>query len=113
MPTLEALETRMRASYVKAMERERIDALILPVAAFPPKLNGDRNVTPAGATTWIASGLHWPAAVVPMGYTYETLPSGLQFIARPWQEPLLLGLAYAYEQATHHRKPPATVPTLI
>jgi amidase len=112
VPALEALETRMRASYFDAMERQRIDALILPVAAFPPKLNGDRNVTPAGATTWIASGLHWPAAVVPMGYTYEDLPSGLQFIARPWQEPLLIGLAYAYEQATHHRKPPATVPPL-
>jgi amidase len=69
---LEALETRMRASYLDAMERERIDALLLPVAAFPPKLNGDRNVTPAGATTWIASGLHWPAVVVPMGYTTRT-----------------------------------------
>jgi Asp-tRNA(Asn)/Glu-tRNA(Gln) amidotransferase A subunit family amidase len=113
VPALEALETRMRASYCNAMERQRIDALLLPVAAFPPQLNGDRNVTPAGATTWIASGLHWPAAVVPMGYTYEDLPSGLQFIARPWQEPLLIGLAYAYEQATHHRKPPATVPALI
>jgi amidase len=113
VPALAALETRMRASYLDAMARERIDALILPVAAFPPKLNGDRNVTPAGATTWIASGLHWPAMVVPMGYTYEELPSGLQFIGRPWHEPLLIGLAYAYEQATHHRKPPATVPPLL
>jgi Asp-tRNA(Asn)/Glu-tRNA(Gln) amidotransferase A subunit family amidase len=113
VPALAALETRMRTSYLDAMERERIDALLLPVAAFPPKLNGDRNVTPSGSTTWIASGLHWPAMVVPMGYTYEDLPSGLQFIARPWHEPLLIGLAYAYEQATHHRKPPTTVPPLL
>jgi Asp-tRNA(Asn)/Glu-tRNA(Gln) amidotransferase A subunit family amidase len=102
----------MRQAYLEAMDRDRLDALILPVAAFPPKLNGDRNTTPAGATTWIASGLHWPAAVVPMGYTYEDLPSGLQIIGRPWTEPLLLEIAYGYEQVTRHRKPPVTTPRL-
>jgi Asp-tRNA(Asn)/Glu-tRNA(Gln) amidotransferase A subunit family amidase len=102
----------MREAYLAAMANARVDALILPVASFPPKLNGDRNLTPAGATTWIASGLHWPAAVVPMGYTYEDLPSGLQIIGRPWSEPTLIEIAYAYEQATHHRKPPATTPPL-
>jgi Asp-tRNA(Asn)/Glu-tRNA(Gln) amidotransferase A subunit family amidase len=107
---LEADEARMRQAYLVAMDRDRIDALILPVASFPPKLNGDRNTTPTGATTWIASGLHWPAAVVPMGYTYEDLPSGLQIIGRPWTEPLLIEIAYGYEQATRHRKPPATTP---
>jgi Asp-tRNA(Asn)/Glu-tRNA(Gln) amidotransferase A subunit family amidase len=109
---LEADEVRMRRAYLDAMDRERIDALILPVAAYPPKLNGDRNTTPAGATTWIASGLHWPAAVVPMGYTYEDLPSGLQIVGRPWTEPLLIEIAYAYEQATRHRKPPSATPRL-
>ena len=109
---LEAFEIRMREAYLAAMERARVDALILPVASFPPKLNGDRNLTPTGATTWIASGLHWPAAVVPLGYTYEDLPSGLQIIGRPWSEPLLIEIAYAYEQATRHRKPPLTTPKL-
>jgi len=109
---LEADETRMRRAYLDAMDGQRIDALILPVASFPPKLNGDRNTTPTGATTWIASGLHWPAAVVPMGTTYEDLPSGLQIIGRPWTEPILIEIAYAYEQATRHRKPPATTPRL-
>ncbi|MGH7269456.1 MAG: amidase, partial [Polyangiaceae bacterium] len=109
---LEAHEAQMRCAYLDAMDRNRIDALVLPVAAFPPKLNGDRNTTPAGATTWIASGLHWPAAVVPMGYSYEHLPSGLQIIGRPWSEPLLIEIAYAYEQRTGHRKPPTTTPRL-
>ncbi|HKT18277.1 MAG TPA: amidase [Stellaceae bacterium] len=110
---LEADEARMREAYVQAMDRGRIDALILPVASFPPKLNGDRNTTPTGATTWIASGLHWPAAVVPMGYTYEDLPSGLQIIGRPWSEPVLIEIAFAYEQSTHHRRPPGTTPALV
>jgi len=109
---LVAEEIRMRDAYEKAMQDAGIDAFILPVASYPPKLNGDRNTTPTGVTTWIASGLHWPAAVVPMGYTYEDLPSGLQIVGRPWSEATLLEIAYSYEQATHHRHPPATVPPL-
>jgi amidase len=107
-----ASEEAMRAAYLRAMDTARVDALLLPVASYPPKLNGDRNTTPTGATTWIASGLHWPAAVVPMGYTYDQLPSGVQFIGRPWSEPTLLEIAYAYEQATKHRVPPSTTPPL-
>jgi len=42
-----------------------------------------------------------------MCYTRNnTLPAGLQFFGRAWSESLLLGLAYAYEQATHYRRPP-------
>jgi amidase len=109
---LEADEARMRIAYIAAMDGLRIEALVLPIATYPPKLNGDRNTTPAGSLTGIASALHWPAAVVPMGYSYESLPSGLQIIGRPWSEPTLIEIAYAYEQATRHRAPPGTVPPL-
>ena len=34
------------------------------------------------------------------------LPAGLQFFGRAWSEPTLIRLAYSYEQATHHRRPP-------
>ena len=34
-----------------------------------------------------------------MGYTYENLPTGLQLIGQPWSEPILIEIAYAYEQA--------------
>jgi amidase len=109
---LEASEAILRAAFLRAMDATLIDALVLPVATFPPKLNGDRNTTPSGATTWIGSSLHWPAAVVPMGYTYEDLPSGLQIMGRPWSEPQLIEIAFAYEQTTRHRRPPTTVPPL-
>ena len=66
------------------MDKAAVDVLIMPTASYPPKLNGDRNTTPTGTTTWIASSLHWPALVVPMGYTGEDLPSGLQFLGRLW-----------------------------
>jgi Asp-tRNA(Asn)/Glu-tRNA(Gln) amidotransferase A subunit family amidase len=109
---LEADELRMRAAYLAAMDAADVQAMIMPAASYPPKLNGDRNTTPTGTTCWIASGLHWPALIVPMGTTGEDLPSGLQLVGRPWSDATLIEIGYAYEQATHHRKPPAAVPPL-
>jgi len=108
---LESDEARMRTAYLVAMHELGIDVLAFPTATYPPKLNGDRNTTPAGTLSGIASALHWPAIVVPMGYSHESLPSGLQLLGRPWSEPILIELAYAYEQATQHRVPPTTVPS--
>jgi amidase len=107
---LEADEIRMREAYERAMLTAGVECFVVPCASYPPKLNGDRNTTPAGGTTWIASGLHWPAIIVPMGFTYEDLPSGMQIVGAPWSDPLLLEIAYSYEQATHHRHPPNSVP---
>ena len=109
---MEADEARMRIAYLAAMDEMRIDVLATPTATYPPRLNGDRDMSTAGTRSGIASALHWPAAVVPMGYTYENLPSGLQLIGRPWSEPILIEIAYAYEQSTQHRVPPSTVPPL-
>jgi len=109
---LEEDEARMRIAYLAAMDEMRIDVLAIPTATYPPRVNGDRDMSTAGTRSGIASALHWPAAVVPMGYTYENLPSGLQLIGRPWSEPILIEIAYAYEQATQHRVPPSTVPPL-
>ena len=86
----------MRTAYERAMQRADVDFFVMPCASFPPKLNGDRNTTPAGSTTWIASGLHWPAIVVPMGFTGEDLPSGLQIVGKPWSEPKLIEIAHSY-----------------
>jgi len=110
---LEADEARMRIAYLAAMDEKGIDVLAFPTATYPPKLNGDRNTTSAGTLSGIASALHWPAAVVPMGYSHESLPSGLQLVGRPWSESILIEIAYAYEQATRHRVPPSTVPSLL
>ena len=53
-----------------------------------------------------------PAITVPMGFTYGALPAGLQILGRPYDELLLFRLAFAYEQGTHHRRPPAGFPAL-
>ena len=49
---------------------------------------------------------------VPAGFTSDNLPVGITFFGQPYSEPTLLKLAYAYEQATHHRVPPKTTPAL-
>jgi amidase len=49
---------------------------------------------------------------VPSGFTTDNLPVGITFFGKPYSEPALMKLAYAYEQATHHRTPPKTTPPL-
>ena len=66
----------------------------------------------SGSLTFVASALQWPALSVPSGYVGEGLPQGLQIMGRAWDEAKILGYAYAYEQATHYRRPPPTVPPL-
>jgi Asp-tRNA(Asn)/Glu-tRNA(Gln) amidotransferase A subunit family amidase len=56
--------------------------------------------------------LGFPAMTVPAGFTIDGLPVGIEFMARPFAEGTLFKFAYAYEQATRHRKPPASAPVL-
>jgi Asp-tRNA(Asn)/Glu-tRNA(Gln) amidotransferase A subunit family amidase len=49
---------------------------------------------------------------VPSGYSEGGLPTGITFFGAAYTEPTLLKLAYAYEQATHHRVAPKTTPPL-
>jgi Asp-tRNA(Asn)/Glu-tRNA(Gln) amidotransferase A subunit family amidase len=47
-----------------------------------------------------------------MGYTYDNLPAGLQFLGRSFDEAALIQYTFGYEQATKHRKAPALFPAL-
>ncbi len=103
---------RFRAAVLKTMDTLKLDAFVYPTWSNPPRLIGDLN-TPHGDNSQVFSPTTgWPAIQVPMGYTRGTLPAGLTFFGRAWSEPTLIKLAYAYEQATHHRHPPASTPPL-
>lgn len=95
------------------MDRERLDALVYPTWSNPPRLIGDLN-SPAGDNNQVFSPVTgFPALTVPMGYTRGgILPAGLQFFGRAFDEAKLIALGYDYEQATRHRKAPASVPVL-
>ena len=109
----EAFREKLRAGVVKLMDAARLDALAYPTWSNPPRLIGDLN-TPGGDNSQLfAPSTGFPAITVPMGYTRrDTLPAGLQLLGRAWSEATLIRLAYAYEQATHHRHPPASTPPL-
>jgi len=49
-----------------------------------------------------------PTITVPAGFTRDHLPAGLCYLGRPYDDGTMIRLAYAYEQATHHRRPPAS-----
>jgi Asp-tRNA(Asn)/Glu-tRNA(Gln) amidotransferase A subunit family amidase len=102
----------LRTIVSRALDGLELDALIYPTWSNPPRLIGDLN-TPAGDNSQLFSpSTGWPAITVPMGYTRGTLPAGMTFFGRAWSEPLLIRLAYGYEQATHYRRPPSTTPPL-
>ncbi|HEX6535509.1 MAG TPA: amidase [Gemmatimonadaceae bacterium] len=88
------------------MDRHRLDALIAPTqgpAWLIDLVNGDAA---SGGSSSPAAVAGYPSITVPAGYDFG-LPVGLSFIGRAWSEPTLIRLAYAYEQATTHRRPPA------
>ncbi|HEX3646331.1 MAG TPA: amidase family protein [Vicinamibacterales bacterium] len=109
----EAYRGKLRAAVLQLMDSSQLDALAYPTWSNPPRLIGDLN-TPGGDNSQLFSpSTGFPAITVPMGFTRAgTLPAGLQMLGRPWSEPTLLKLAYAYEQATHHRHAPAATPPL-
>jgi amidase len=103
----DAFRAQFRLAVLKLLGDRQLDALIYPTWSNPPRLIGDLN-TPGGDNNQLfAPSTGFPAITVPMGYTRDdTLPAGLQFYGRPWAESTLIRLAYAYEQATHHRRAP-------
>ena len=103
---------RLREVVLKAMDDAGVDALVYPTFRYPPRLIGDLN-TPDGANSrTLSPPTGFPAFAVPIGFSYGELPAGLQFLGRPFSEPTLIKLSYAYEQTTEHRRPPKTTPPL-
>jgi len=103
----------LRSAVLRVMDAQRLDALVYPTWSNPPRLIGDLN-TPHGDNSQLFSpSTGFPAITVPMGYLRGgVLPAGLQFFGRPWSEGRLIELAYGYEQATRHRRPPGSAPPL-
>ena len=102
----------LRKAVLGAMDTYAVDAIVYPTWSNPPRKIGD-FASPAGDNSQIISphtGL--PALTVPMGFTYNCLPAGLQMVGRFFGEPKLIKYAYAYEQATKHRRPPELFPPL-
>ncbi|GAA4048653.1 amidase [Hymenobacter glaciei] len=101
-----------RNAVTAVMDRYRVGALVYPTWNNPPAKIGDFKGYKGDNSQLIAPHTGQPAFTVPMGFTYDNLPAGLQFLGRSFDEPTLIKYAFAYEQATHHRKAPARFPAL-
>jgi len=93
------------------MTKYNLDAIVAPTGgpAWPTDLlNGD-HFTGGSSTPAAVAG--YPNINVPAGFTHN-LPIGISFFGRAYSEPVLIRIAYAYEQATKHRRAPTFIPTL-
>jgi amidase len=112
---LQAREELMFA-VLKVMADNKLDAIVHKTVEHQPTLIKDGISPPyssnKGVPTWNTFLVYAASITVPSGFTTDNLPVGITFFGRPYSEPTLLKLAYAYEQATHHRRPPKTAPAL-
>ena len=110
----------LRIAVLKAMADAKLDAIVYATYDAPPTPIADDVLTnPRTADAYgrgdnreLSPTLGFPALTVPAGFTSDALPVGLELLGRPYTEGALLGYAFAYEQATKHRRPPATTPAL-
>ncbi|HEY3120372.1 MAG TPA: amidase family protein, partial [Vicinamibacteria bacterium] len=99
----------VRHAVLSAMEEQQVVALAYPALRRKPSLLGEPQY---GNNCQLGASSGLPALVVPAGFTEDGLPVGLELLGRPFSEPTLLGLGYAFEQFTHHRRAPASTPAL-
>jgi Asp-tRNA(Asn)/Glu-tRNA(Gln) amidotransferase A subunit family amidase len=101
---------------LKVMADNRLDAIVYKSVEHQPTLIKDGINPPYVSNKGVPSMntflVFVPVIAVPAGFTRDNLPAGITFQGRPYDEGTLIKLAYAYEQATHHRKAPTTVPAL-
>jgi Asp-tRNA(Asn)/Glu-tRNA(Gln) amidotransferase A subunit family amidase len=101
---------RVKLKVLNAMATHSVDVLLHPSIRRPPERIGEDQKGAGNCRLAAATGL--PAISVPAGFTDDGLPVGVELFGREFDEAGLLRLAFAYEQATHHRRMPPTTPTL-
>jgi amidase len=111
---LDALESNHRLTRIEGidavMDKYNLDALVSPTdspAWLTDLVDGDHFL---GGSSQLAAVAGYPHITVPAGFVFG-LPIGISFFGRAWSEPVLLKIAYGYEQASKARKPPRFLPT--
>jgi len=108
---LQSLANRetLRRVILQVMADYELDAIVYPTFSHPPGLIEDN--TP-GSNRTLSPAIGFPALTVPAAFTDDGLPVGIDIMGRPFSEGMLFKFGYAYEQGTHHRRPPSFTPAL-
>jgi Asp-tRNA(Asn)/Glu-tRNA(Gln) amidotransferase A subunit family amidase len=105
-------QDELMTTFLKVMADHKLDAIVYKAVEHQPTLIKDGIAPPftdqKGAPHLNTFLVYVPTITVPAGFTRDNLPAGLCFIGRPYDDGNLIRYAYAYEQATHHRRPPAS-----
>ncbi|MDP3071354.1 MAG: amidase family protein [Opitutaceae bacterium] len=104
----------LQQAVLALMDRYKLDALIYPHRLRRAELIAPRPSDAVySGTIQLSPITGFPAMVVPMGFTPDGNPVGLEILGRPWSEPLLIKIASGYEAATpKNRQLPKTTPPL-
>jgi Asp-tRNA(Asn)/Glu-tRNA(Gln) amidotransferase A subunit family amidase len=101
---------------LKVMADHKLDAIVHKAVEHQPTLITDGINPPyvdqKGAPHINTFLVYVPSVVVPAGFTRDHLPAGITFLGRPYDDGNMIKFAFAYEQATKHRKPPPSVTPL-
>lgn len=104
------IKRMVRQRLIDLMDRYRVDALVYPVKSLSAPMLGNSDDGPRDNSISAVTGL--PAIVLPAGMNEEGLPLALELLGRPFSEPKLIQLAYAYEKASRARVAPKSTPHL-
>ena len=102
----------LRDAVLQAMDVHDLDAIIYPTWSNPPRRLHDMESPDGNNSDYFPPHTGQPAITVPMGFVQENLPAGLQIVGRHFGESDIIKIAYSYEQATRHHRPPALFPAL-
>lgn len=109
------LRAQTQTKVMKLMADYELDAIVYPHQQQLVCKTGGSQQQRNGV---LCSVTGFPSIVVPAGFSTPSdeaalgVPVGLEIIGRPWSEPTLIEIAYAFEQISQMRRPPESTPEL-
>ena len=105
---------QLMTRFLAVMADHQLDAIVHKAVEHQPTLIKD-GLNPPYIDQWGAPHINTflifvPSVVVPAGFTTDNLPGGITFLGRPYDDANMIRFAYAYEQATNHRRIPECAP---
>ena len=105
-----AKQEEIRQALTTLLDDNQLDAIMYPTLRRQATRIGEPQ---RGGNCNLSANSGFPAITVPAGFTDDEMPVGLELLGRPFSDPDLVGFAYAFEQATRHRRPPSSTPPLV